>query len=253
MVEPAPSSFQCNGCGKRYRWRPELAGRAVRCSCGAMIVIPQSAAEGEEPYGIAEPQPAQRPATTAGEDSAGMPRAEAPCRGRVLAYQGQGAFATADDYFPDRIKDLYMPLVMLAISIPVLFIAGWREGTGRGIGAAQAMTEVGAQLVFGTIVMLGAIFFAAKRRGFKIGRFWAAVLKLSAVSLAPSAVMTLLSLFLRFVPFGDIINWIVGFCLYFALIGAFFDLDEPDTWYCVAIMFIVNIGIWLGARWLLRA
>jgi hypothetical protein len=145
-----------------------------------------------------------------------------------------------------------MPLVLLGISVPVLFIANWWQGSGRGVGPAQAMAEVGAQLVIGTFLMLAAIFFAAKRRGFKVGRFWAAVLKLSAVSLSPSAVMTLLSPFLRFVPFGAIINLIVGFCLYFALIGAFFDLDESDTWYCVAIIFIVNVSIWLGARWLLR-
>lgn len=249
MADAALGIIQCGGCGRRYRWKPELAGRCVKCACGALISVAQSAPAEDELYEVAEPKPVSSAPI---ETTAGAPRAEVPPPRRVLAYQSRPGSAVSDDYFPDRIKDFYMPLVLLGVSIPILFIAAWWGGSGRGVGPAQAMTEVGAEMMLGTVVMLGAIFFAAKRRGFQIGRFWAAVLKLSAVSLAPSAVMVLLNIFLRFVPFGDIINWIVGFCLYFALIGAFFDLDQSDTWYCVAIIFIVNVSIWLAATWLLR-
>ena len=32
--------FTCTGCGKEYRWKPELAGRKAKCACGATLVVP---------------------------------------------------------------------------------------------------------------------------------------------------------------------------------------------------------------------
>lgn len=33
--------FQCNGCGRRYRWRADIAGTKVRCACGGMVLCPE--------------------------------------------------------------------------------------------------------------------------------------------------------------------------------------------------------------------
>ncbi|QNN22952.1 hypothetical protein HED60_11965 [Planctomycetales bacterium ZRK34] len=30
----------CEGCGKKYRWKPELAGKKVKCKCGQVLEIP---------------------------------------------------------------------------------------------------------------------------------------------------------------------------------------------------------------------
>lgn len=35
-------SFSCDSCGKRYKWKPEIAGRKVRCTCGATLQVPQA-------------------------------------------------------------------------------------------------------------------------------------------------------------------------------------------------------------------
>jgi hypothetical protein len=35
--------FACPACGKRYRWKPELAGRSAKCGCGAKLVVPAEA------------------------------------------------------------------------------------------------------------------------------------------------------------------------------------------------------------------
>ncbi|HSI33500.1 MAG: hypothetical protein ACAI43_23190 [Phycisphaerae bacterium] len=32
--------FVCSGCGKGYAWKPELAGKRVKCKCGAAISVP---------------------------------------------------------------------------------------------------------------------------------------------------------------------------------------------------------------------
>ncbi|MDQ3441489.1 MAG: hypothetical protein M3478_14190, partial [Planctomycetota bacterium] len=52
--------FACEACGKRYTWKPQLAGKKAKCSCGAMMVVPQAEApdaradEPEDLYGFAE-------------------------------------------------------------------------------------------------------------------------------------------------------------------------------------------------------
>lgn len=59
----------------------------------------------------------------------------------------------------------------------------------------------------------------------------------------------MLSMPLQFVPFGWLIVWVLVFCFYFALIGAFFDLDQSDTWYCVMIIFLIRLAVALAVRW----
>ncbi|MEM7627000.1 MAG: hypothetical protein AAF333_15500 [Planctomycetota bacterium] len=38
----APGFFQCAFCGKSFRWKPEIAGRAAKCKCGKKIHIPET-------------------------------------------------------------------------------------------------------------------------------------------------------------------------------------------------------------------
>ena len=51
---------------------------------------------------------------------------------------------------------------------------------------------------------------------------------------------------LRFIPFGGLFGWIGEFILYFALLGALFDLDESDTWYFVWVVFLVKVAVVLA-------
>jgi hypothetical protein len=37
------SSFSCSACGRTFRWKPELAGKAVKCKCGQPIRVPKQA------------------------------------------------------------------------------------------------------------------------------------------------------------------------------------------------------------------
>jgi len=36
----ANATFSCDQCGKRYPWKPEYAGRKVKCKCGAVLTAP---------------------------------------------------------------------------------------------------------------------------------------------------------------------------------------------------------------------
>jgi len=39
---PDAEKFKCTGCGKAYSWKPELAGKKVRCKCGQVMAVPQA-------------------------------------------------------------------------------------------------------------------------------------------------------------------------------------------------------------------
>ena len=43
--------------------------------------------------------------------------------------------------------------------------------------------------------------------------------------------------------------WVVGFMLYFALIGTLFELDQDDTWYCVKVIFLLKVILGLALFW----
>jgi len=175
------------------------------------------------------------------------PSAPAPA---VLRYQSPASAAVsapADSYFPDKLKDSQFPLAMLIGGLVVEWIAAFWRFRGETDMALRAISQIGIDVVASTALMLPALFIAARFRHIDFGRFWAAVLKLSAISIAPSAVMTILDVPLSIIPFGFLIVWVAGFCFYFALIGAFFDLDQSDTWYCVLVIFLIKLGIYFAA------
>src|SRR5207248_5235114 len=105
---------------------------------------------------------------------------------------------------PETIKNLYMPLWLLAGGVVIEVVAALlREGSLQ-----RALIYVAVEILFGTIVMLAGILLAAKLRGIDVGQFWIAVFKLSAISVAPSALGDLVSPVLRIIPFGGILGWI---------------------------------------------
>jgi DNA-directed RNA polymerase subunit RPC12/RpoP len=44
----------CAGCGKRFKWKLELAGKRVKCPCGTVILVPQRVAVLEGIYDLFE-------------------------------------------------------------------------------------------------------------------------------------------------------------------------------------------------------
>jgi hypothetical protein len=102
--------------------------------------------------------------------------------------------------------------------------------------------------------MLGGILLAARIRRIDLGQFWIATFKLAAITVAPAAAVDLASPLLRVIPFGGLLGLAAEFVLYFALLGALFDLDESDTWYCVWTIFLVRLALYFAilgvqAKW----
>jgi len=173
----------------------------------------------------------------------------APASATPLQYRSKQSTA-ARPMEADTIKNLYMPLWLLGGGVAVEVIAAFlRDGL-----APIALIDVGFELIAGTVVMLAGIFLAARLRGLQLGSFWIAAFKLSAISVAPAAALDLVSPLLRVVPLGGLLGLAGNFVLYFALLGALFDLEESDTWYCVWVIFLVRLAVYFAilsvrARW----
>jgi hypothetical protein len=104
------------------------------------------------------------------------------------------------------------------------------------------------EIVGGTVLMLAGVMLTAKIRGIEIGSFWSAALRVAAISVAPAAVGDILMPLAWLIPFGGLLQLGVQFVLYFALLGVLFDMDESDTWYCVMMIFLINLGIYFLLR-----
>jgi hypothetical protein len=141
----------------------------------------------------------------------------------------------------EAIKDVYLPLGLLAggVAIEILASIIWTHQV------AATFAELGVDLTLGTAVMLGAMLIAAKIRGIHLGNLGVAAYKLAAISIAPVAIAEFIAPIARFIPFGWVLCLVVEFVLFFALLGALFDLDESDTWYCVWTMFFTRIAFYL--------
>ncbi len=151
---------------------------------------------------------------------------------------------------PEKIKNLYLPLWLLGGGIVIEIVAALFKREKF----ETALMGVGIEIIVGTVFMLAGVLVAAKFRGIEIGAFWTAVFKLSAISVAPAAGAALVQPILMILPLGWVLGLILEFVLYFALLGALFDLDESDTWYCVLVIFIIHVGVYFlfllaGPRW----
>lgn len=196
---------------------------------------------GDDLYDLVEepkPRPAPRPATTA--------RAK-PVEPIEYQHPSTRAPSELDAYFPDRVKDLYLPLALIGggTVVHVVYTLFFERVGRQGLGAV--MRSIGVDVVVVTGLMLVAVFIAAKLRHINLGPLPVAVLKLCAVVLGGGGITILLTPLLVFIPFlGVLLALAIPIVAYFTLLGALFDLDESDTWYCLCVMFLVWLAAYFG-------
>jgi len=251
MMATEEPRFVCQACGRTYRWQPALAGRRAKCRCGQeMSVPPTPPTAGEVDLIPMSPAPAQAGEGAGDKPAHGAPTAT-PHRAMPLEYRRPGAATTqrlaVDRLFPDRVKDRYLPAALIGLGVVVRlgYYLLWLGDSTRG--GPSVLSSVALEMVVGSAVLLVAILIAGKRRQIDFGPLPVAVFKLFAIVLGPTGVALLAAPLFIWIPgAGGLIYWIVEFCLYFAFIGALFDLDQSDTWYCVKVAFLVRIAIYLG-------
>lgn len=161
--------------------------------------------------------------------------------GEVLSYRTAPP-SEAGKTDPQAVRDLYLPLWLLGGSIVV--------EVGASLFRAQdvrlALIGVGVQMILGTALMLVGVLVAVRFRGIEMGTWGPALLKLAAISIAPTAAVTLFDPILSHIPLGWLLGLIAEFIFYFALLGALFDLDQSDTWYLVMVIFIIRVAVFFA-------
>src|SRR5689334_2128033 len=64
--------FSCNSCGKKFAWKPEIAGKKAKCKCGAVITVPA-----KDPSKVSKPAPKPQPVPEIEDDDYGLAEAAA--------------------------------------------------------------------------------------------------------------------------------------------------------------------------------
>lgn len=140
----------------------------------------------------------------------------------------------------ETIKDQHLPLGLLAAGVVIQLL--WVLIFGHHI--LHGLLELMADLTVGTGIMLGAMLLAAKLRGLQLGKLPVVIYKMAALSVAPEALSLLIAPLIIWFPFGFVGVWIVQFILFFALLGAMFDLEEADNWFCVWTIFLARLAFY---------
>ena len=149
MTGEAGYRFLCPGCGASFGWKPQYAGRKIRCKCGQVFVPPDPAAAGPaeepDPYDVNDdpppmarrPVPRPAPVATHHPDpvratvhaAAAPPSAVAPTpvhgpdalAGVAALYPGRRARPVQEEDDAARegsaLKDLYLPIAMLVVGL----------------------------------------------------------------------------------------------------------------------------------------
>jgi hypothetical protein len=246
--------FACDICGRTFGWKPQYSGRKLRCVCGQEFVVPDSGdINKEDLYDIAPedtPKPAARPAVSPTPFKAGEGAVVAQAN-RVEPIQylqpGTPGHSELDRLFPDKVKDFWLPLWLIAggTVVEIIYTLIFSR-FGRG-GLRAAASHLGMNVIVTTGIMLVAILIAGKLRHINFGVLPVAAFKLCAVVLGSLGITHMLGPVLGFFPFiGGLLQGLLAFACYFALLGALFDLDESDTWYCTCIMILVWLGLYFG-------
>jgi hypothetical protein len=246
----AVGQFTCETCGRKYKWKPGLAGRKVKCACGEAMICPETPpGEANDLYDVAPPEavvvPSPAPPAHARNAQADAPKPQAA----PLQYQNprdRGVAEPGSEYFPDKTLDYHLPLALIAAGTFIEVAAALIRGHRSFAGFTPHLTALGMHLVLGTATMLIGVLIAARFRGIELGKLPTAIMKLAAICIAPGAAVTLLSPALAVIPFGFLIGLAGQFILYFALLGTLFHMDESDTWYCVCVIFVLDVALYFG-------
>jgi hypothetical protein len=199
-VKIKDGKFACEACGKRYAWKPQLAGKRAKCSCGAAMVVPQAeSTEADAPddlYGFVEeslpPPPAARSMPMPSAPIASVAGGAQPSAGAIGYRSAPTKENTARDRFsfdamthPPR--DLYIPVALLIVGI--LGIIAWAISWGAGAGTmAVVLLVTGVATLVKTAVLIGLAFIFAPMAGVSFGDARTAILKFAAIVVFTDAV-----------------------------------------------------------------
>ncbi len=168
MPQQDSGTFSCEHCGRRFGWKPSIAGKNAKCVCGQVLIVPHDDPDPPEdygPYALAEVPPV----------------AAIPVEPEPLTYEPQlrDSFSVALAIYPPR--DVYAPAgLLVAALIAMLLWATVHLPMSFG-SVVRAAVFGGVVTAIKTAMIVGLAFLVAARSGVSFGRTGIAILKFVAI------------------------------------------------------------------------
>jgi hypothetical protein len=264
----------CDSCGKQFRWREEIAGRRMKCPCGAVVSVPVNAPAVMEDLGVSPDHADVRPAKRAVASPVGAPAGAGAARSSAGPRVNVAAILAAKGLPPPRgksslLKDLEtaksgqeeleemaktnllrdviipIPIILAGLALSYLNVTQWpMPGKAPAPpGAAVGMVAVGA--VASVVLVVGAIFLTTVLADVTfVGSFANTILRLCAIAIGPSAIYGILAGVVGGdTTDGSMAGTALGAFLTILVLGLLYwgllRLDLKDTGVCVMITFFL--------------
>jgi hypothetical protein len=240
MGSGSDQTFSCNQCGRKFIWKPELAGRKVRCKCGNTFVaeLVMEAEEAPEEFDLKEDVAAPPPLRE-------IPGKVEPAP-TVLAYQASPAArpqAAQEMERSARARNIYLPIAVIVAGVGLRIVQVYLpDATSHGWLVTIAL--IALLMVINVLVMLAGVVIAAMFVDTDFGAWGPAALKITAISIISSAVAVAaisLDWNQRGVN-GPIIALNAVILINFALFKLLFEMELQDSLLTVAIVTGFQIG-----------
>ena len=265
-MSEATGTFHCPACAAGFHWKPQYAGRKMRCKCGNVFVATEPAVEleeiestvgvaGPEPAPLAAPAPAPppRPVTRVEQQT---PPGVVPASVAAMYMRKSSRFAAEQDYSEpeegSNLKNIYIPLVLLAIGLglrvtQLVYTSGQRGNKWAGTTEVvahpgKAVLLVLCEMVIGTGVMVGGAAVAGMLLNINFGPVAKAALKLCATAVFATGVAGWVTVFDtdRFSITGMAVALHLVIIIYWIALAYFFSLELQETMLTVAIISLLQ-------------
>jgi hypothetical protein len=265
MSEATELRIVCDGCGKTYKWKPQLAGKRVKCACGAVVTVPtaavaeepaelddlyalasdaeskRAAAESEAPIAVQAPAPIVPPPTPVVKPGLAAAGVKDPL---PFVYRRKGlAEEPKEQIKPSPLRDWVLPAGLVPLGLWLSFV----EGFGGNDGAMQ-ISSILITIFCNIGLIIGAVFIASAIAGVALqDPIPITIFKLCAVALAPGAIGGIIGNSIGGLN-GEIVAPLVSVVM---LLGAFlllFRMAIQDMVICVMLAWIIRSGV-MYAMW----
>jgi hypothetical protein len=274
--------FSCPGCGGKKSWKPQLAGKRAKCSCGHILTIPleppQLAAAPivpatfEEAFeAAASDQPDfDNPAPTLSVAPAAARPAFTPPPVLIEREEADGSVSTVGTVarkivrsetaaLPRRkglqreekppepavspFRDFVLPGILIAAGVALCLLDGTYKGDESWVPLNTVVGPVIVNMLVSLAFAIGAVFAASAMGGVAFQEPIPVIIyKLCAVALAPGALGSLATHWIGGIN-GDIAGVFLGITCYFLLFLILFRIAMVDRVVCVMLLFIIRTAV----------
>src|SRR5258706_4174899 len=264
--------FAWPSCGGKKVWKPQLAGKRAKCSCGQIVTVPAEPpgsvaapahvpASFEEAFNEASAAPAsvQRgvtflppPVLIEREEEDGSVSKVAEVRGRVVRTdtttiprrKGLQKEEKKPELRPSPIREYILPGILIAAGVWLCFLDGMYGGESGWKPLSMVMGSVSINIFASLAFAIGAVFAASALGGVAFQEKVPVVIyKLCAVALAPGAVGSLAMHYLGIGINANLANAFLALGLSFLLFLLLFRLPMSDQVICVMLLLIIRTGV----------